>query len=413
MTGPSSLLKGLFTLCSGIEPTADDGGLAGIQFRRAVSNWDSFQLPQLLLGESGLQATSTRRLLPEIRTNTLDQPCFADVWRQPDLSVSTPWLLLASSDLLLSEAALTNLAQACHRFPTGTVLVGRAWRVPDDLLASVDSPSAVLACADSHGCLDSPDLWSWAVLPSTCRFALDDDLGCSPERLVPHLIRRAHTLGWSVIDATPATPVLRPATPHQPVQRRRLPSEAVDAFPSPARANQVMVPQQPGAPQLSFLLVAADGQLDALAQRLCPLASLPWDVIGRSIDSTDSVHAVVEAWRSAFAASTGQLIWPLLASIPPLPLVASVLRCFDAPGIDQLVLPVVASSSAPTGNPTGSACSALFSESLVMQRQWLERLGGFPLQQRPADALAQLRLQAEQRGAFTHRLPLACRWSAA
>ena len=405
--------ESLFTICAGIDPVAGDGVSGVRQFHRAVANWDTFELPQLLIGECGMNNTRNRQVLAEIRTNSYDQASFGDLWRQPDLEINTPWLLLAASDLLFTEDAIHNLCQALRQLPPTTLIVGRAWRVPELCLGLDASPSSVMNCLDPDGFLDAIGLWSWALVPSTSRFAIPDALGCSLEHVAPELISIAHALGWSVLDGSPAMPVVRPDAPPRRLQARLDTLESGPATISTPHPTQVVVPHQPGAPLLSFLLVAGEDDLDALSARLCPLKSLPWDVIARSVEPTDTSHAVVTAWSSAFVASTGQLIWPVVGLTPPLSLVVSVLRCFDTPGIDQVVLPAFGSSASLPSASADMFPPPPLKHTLVMHRHWLDRLGGFPSGLGPVDALLQLRRHAERRGALTHPLPLLCRWSAA
>ena len=95
-----------FTLCI---------GSSGRSNRDAAANWQALGLEQLVFGESGLPPTPLRRVLPEVRTTALDQPCLADALAQAAELASHPWLLLLDGDALQPWRAPGFRVGAAHQ----------------------------------------------------------------------------------------------------------------------------------------------------------------------------------------------------------------------------------------------------------------------------------------------------------
>lgn len=96
------------------------------------------------------------------------------------------------------------------------------------------------------------------------------------------------------------------------------------------------------------------------------------------------------------------MIWPLWNKVPKLGSVATLLRCFKPGWVDLVTTDLrigtqLMASSDPTQITPGT---------LVVRREWLERLGGFPAADTPAQSLLRFRSGAVARGAMVHPLPI-------
>jgi hypothetical protein len=375
-------------------------GSSGRSNLDAAANWQALGLEQLVFGESALPPTPLRQLLPEVRTNAFDQPCLADGLAQAAEHATHPWLLLLDGDAQLTPAMVSNLEQLCRPGQPRQLVVGRAWRLPparlsDPLLALDDERLNQAIAAD--GVLDPPEQPCWLLLPRGCFSQIPQALGCRPQQVVPHLASLARQLGWPVLEATAAAPVLLPTS-----------SEAPSAAPQPdwrscREATGVVLPYSPGSPRFSLLLAAPEAQLPALVQRLQPAPSLPWEVIARpDLGAAAGPGSTAAAWNSALADARGDLVWPLQAELPPLALLPALLRCFETPVVDLVHLPI----SLGGHTLADPAADRLQPGCLAVQRLWFERLGGLDERLPAAQSLRQFLAKALQRGAHAQSLPL-------
>lgn len=390
-----------FTLCAGIGATQAGTVRGPQQLRRAASNWETLGLDQLLIGESDLEAHPQRLVVHDVATNANDDPCLQELLRCGAERTQQPWLLLVSPDALLSETFLLCVQGLCDANqgdrPSQMLVVGRAWRLSDNQLDGLDSepypstPSSLPTLIDAHGILDPVGQFSWALIPRGALWASPASLGCDPAEALPWLISGAHTLGWTLLDATAAAPVARPLT---------APSARTAC--TKGLSTTAVLPLHPNAPRLSLLVAAPESRLESLQTQLCPTTSLPWEVIARPADNLNDAGAVAAAWASGLDAARGVLAWPLSANVPPLALLAAVLRCFNNSGVELLQL------GWQLGNQPMpiQALNHLEPGCLVAQTAWLKRVGGIPQECSPAMALQRLRQLAERRGANTVHLPL-------
>lgn len=440
----------MFTLCVGIGPR-QTGTLDGPDdLERAASRWDRLGLEQIVAGECDLAEHPGRRRVAEIGTSAEDEPLLGDLLGLAAESARHEWLLLVSGDAVLSQALVTNLAQLCRPGCPKRLVIGRAWRLERQWLQSLDEavdPDGALAEAiDRHGRLfaaeppdpdteaDADACGDWVLLPRGALLEPPASLSCDPQQALPWLIQAARLLGWPVLEATAAAPLVRPAA--APLVRlaeanqdsagawrswgsRGAPGDATGAseaswgaarrggVPAAARASGVVLPHEPGTPRLSLLLAAPERELERLAAALRPAPSLPWEVVARPAEPAGDPTAVTAAWRSGLLAARGELAWPVIDPPPPLALIPVVLRSCEQPGADLLLL-----SWLLDGLPMPPRLSWHQQPGcLVAQTGWLRRAGGFSDAIPAADALLQLRRRAEARGARSRALPISA-WAA-
>lgn len=383
-----------FTLCAGFgaAPAVPE------QRQRAAASWQALGLEQLLLGEADLPPEPQRRLLADVATNGNDEPLLADLLRHAASQTSQPWLLLVAADAVLSPELVTHLAQLCAAGPAPRLLLGRAWRLPEDILNTLEpfEPVGLTGLIDAHGRLDPPDQPAWLLLPRGRLQAAPPALACDPGEALPWLAATARDLGWPLLDATAVAPLLRPGS-----------SVSVGAPPHSLWPRTAVLPHQlqPPRPILSLLLAAPQSELERLSTALQPSPSLPWEVIARPADPADGPAAHAAAWNSALAVARGDLAWPLTAAPRALALLPAVLRRFERPGLELLLL------AWQLGEQCMPARDAWYQEPgcLVAQTAWLKRLGGFDERLAAAATLLDLRQRAEARGACTASLPLIAR----
>ena len=371
-------------------------GSSGTTIEPAAASWQRQELHQLIFGETSLISTPERQLITEVPTTAADEPCLGFMLAAAAKLSPAPWLLLLASDARLTPGAVENLKQLCRPSQTRQLVVGRAWRLPTDQFSdgsiSLDQERCNNAIA-TYGQLDNPSLISWILLPRHALVHVPAAIGASPEQSVGWLVDQAHIMGWPVLEASSAIPLLRPSKPK--VSQGSAPEER-------PRCTGVVLPFKPGAPRLSLLLAAPEDQLDQLSERLAPAASLPWEVIARA-DLPDAFpSSTAAAWNSALADARGDLVWPLSIHLPPLALIAVLLKTFDAPWVDLVQLAWrLGDHHHPAEDPyrVEPGC-------LVGQRNWLQRMDGFNEQMTAREALLDLRERAQHRGASVKRLPL-------
>ena len=359
----------------------------------AAANWQAFGLQQLVFGDTGLIPTPQRQLLPEVRTTSRDEPCLGPMLAEAAGLTTASWLLLLPADARLTPAALRNLAQLIRPGVPRQLVIGRAWRLPPERLADPAiglDQAAVEAAIGAAGQLDPPTLFSWALLPKGACLNAPAEIGASLDQALPWLQQQARLLGWPVLEASSAIPLLRP------VAATRTPPH-----PAPL-CSGVVLPHEPGAPRLSLLLAAPASHHERLIAALQPAPSLPWEVIARPDEADAAGASTAAAWNSALRDARGDLVWPLSSRLPALALLPVVLRAFDQPWVDLLQfawslggqhLPAARSQSLEPG-------------CLVVHRAWCERLGGFNEALAAAVALEAFRERAIGRGAAYRAMPL-------
>lgn len=360
----------LLTLCAGLN--------GRMHLPQASASWSALGLPQILAGESDLPADPLRILWPEIATTSRDAPRLDELLRFAAGQARTEWLLLIAADAVLSEPMVQTLVQLCRPGSPKRLVLGRAWR----LGAAAAKASATLAeQIQLAGVLDSPDQFAWGLLPRGTFLAGPPTLSCEPQVAAPWLMAQAHHLGWPILDATAAAPMVCLSQP-EPPRALQLPDRPI------VQPTDVVRPHRAGEPLLSLLLAAPQVDLERCRQQLLPVASLPWELIARPAEPSDGPGAVAAAWTSALAVARGELAWPITASLPPLALLPVVLRSFELPGVELLQL---GQSPAPGG--------------VVAPRAWWRLLGGWRENLAADDAMASALQQARARGACLHRLP--------
>jgi hypothetical protein len=361
-----------FTLCAGL-----GAGPGSSALRRAARHWDALQLDQILVGETDLPPHARRQLCAEVASTSNDQPALAELLRLAAELSQQDWLLLVPSDALLTSSLVDNLSQLCRPGSPRRLVFGRAWRLPEMELGDEEPVESQL---DSKAQLDPPGLVSWLLLPRATLLAAPAELSCCPADAADWLIRSAQQLGWPVLEASAAAPLLRPALqgahPRPP-------------FSSTSGASGVVLPHRPGAPLLSLLLAAPEAELERLSALLCPSPSLPWEVVARPAEAAEAAGELASAWNSAFEVCQAAIAWPITANLPPLALLPVLLRCFERPAIELVQL-------GPLPRPG----------ALVIQSAWLRRLGGIRDQGSAAQAFNTLQQQALQRGGTCLTLPL-------
>ena len=367
-------------------------GASGTTIEAAAANWQAHGLQQLVFGETSLVPTSERELVPEVPHTSGDEPCLGSVLAEAAHRTQAPWLLLVPPDAHLSPAALANLAQLARPDRPRQLVMGRAWRLPQPRLADPSlslSQQQVDTAIAADGALDPPGCAGWLLLPRGAFAHAPTELSADPEQAVPWLVEQASRLGWPVLEASSAIPVLRPTAAHSPSSHRARPG-----------CTGVVLPFDPGAPRLSLLVAGIPSELESLAERLRPVDSLPWEVITRPDLGVPGSTAA--AWNSALADARGDVVWPLMAHIPALPLLPLAMRAFDAPWVDFAQFAWrLGSHHHPSRDPhrVEPGC-------LLGQRSWFQRVGGFDESLDAAKALQQVSRRALERGASIHALPL-------
>jgi molybdopterin-guanine dinucleotide biosynthesis protein A len=362
-----------FTVCTAVDASTSSNAL-----HRATRHWDAQQLEQILVGETDLQPHPKRVVRAEVASTSRDEPALAELLRLAAEEASHDWLLLVPSDALLTPALVDNLAQLCRPGSPRRLVIGRAWRLPEAELPINDAWDLHL---DRSGKLDPAGAVAWLLLPRGTLLAAPTELSCCPAAAASWLIHSAEQLGWPVLDASAAAPLVRPVAAEVAQQ----PSWA----PSSSPASGVVLPHRPGAPLLSLLLAAPQAQLDQLSAALCPCPSLPWEVVARPVDTPELDGELAAAWNSALDQCHAAIAWPISHNRPPLALLPVLLRCFEQPAVELVQLGPL---------PTPGA--------LVIQTAWLRRLGGLAEQGSAAEAFNALEQNARRRGACCLNLPL-------
>jgi hypothetical protein len=339
-------------------------------------------------------------LLPDVNTARDDWPCLEDVLRQASLRSSEDWLLLLTAETLPSAALLAALQGFLATHPGPLLVLGRAWRVSVErwralcsLGARAEQENAFGQALREEGVLDPPGEVSWLLLPKGSLPGAPPDLSAAPGRAAAWLARRARESGWPVLDATWTAPLVRPVA---------IDPAAPDPERSPIPADGVLPDAGRGGPAISFLLVAERDRLQSAVDQLLPAPTLPWEVVVRELPAPLNPAGVPAAWNDALAAARGALVWPLCNRVPRLGSAATLLRCFEPGWVDLVSTDFQIGSELmraedPTQSPPGT---------LVVRREWLERLGGFPAADTPARSLLRLRAEATARGATVHPLPI-------
>lgn len=368
-------------------------GASGVAIEAAAANWQAFGLQQLVFGDTGLIPTPERQLLTDVPTTVRDEPCLGAILSAAAQRSVAPWLLLLPADARLTPAALTNLTQLVRPGTPRQLVIGRAWRLPAERFSDPAiglHQGVVDAALAEAGCLDPPTQFSWALLPRNTCLQAPVAIGAGADQALPWLVRQAQLLGWPVLEASSAIPLL------QPRSLARVPEQ-----PRPD-CSGVVLPHEPGSPRLSLLLAAPAMELDRLVAELLPAPALPWEVIARADDPDLGPGSTAAAWNSALREARGDLVWPLTVRLPRRPLLPVVMRAFDAPWVDLLQLAWrLGGHHHPASDP-----HRLEAGCLVGHRPWLERLGGFNEQLEAAQALQDLRQRALARGASLRPLPL-------
>lgn len=368
-------------------------GASGVAIEAAAANWQAFGLQQLVFGDTGLVPTPERQLLTDVPTTARDEPCLGAMLVAAAQRSAAPWLLLLPADARLTPTALTNLSQLVRPGMPHQLVIGRAWRLPSDRFSDpaigLDQAAVDAALAEA-GRLDPPTLFSWGLLPRGTCLQAPADIGAGADQALPWLVHQAQRLGWPVLEASSAIPLLQPRSVARPLEQAR---------PS---CSGVVLPHEPGSPRLSLLLAAPAQELSRLVAELRPAPSLPWEVIARADDPGSGPGSTAAAWNSALREARGDLVWPLTARLPQRPLLPVVMRAFDSPWVDLLQLAWrLGGHHLPASDPYRLAPGCL-----VGHRAWLERLGGMNETLDAAHALQDLRQRAVDRGASMRPLPL-------
>lgn len=361
-----------FTLCAGL-----GAGHGSSALRRAARHWDALELDQILVGETDLPPHTQRQLYAEVASTSNDEPALVELLRLAAERSQRDWLLLVSSDALLTPTLVDNLTQLCRPGSPRRLVFGRAWRMPEIELEDEEPVESRLA---SNGQLDPPGLVSWLLLPRATLLAAPAELSCCPADAADWLIRTAQQLGWPVLEASAAAPLLRPVLQG---------ASPLPSLSSTSGASGVVLPQRPGAPLLSLLLAAPEAELERLSALLCPSPSLPWEVVARPAEAAEAAGELASAWNSALEVCQAAIAWPITANLPPLALLPVLLRCFERPAVELVQL-------GPLPRPG----------ALVIQSDWLRRLGGIQEHGTATLAFSTLQQQALQRGATCLTLPL-------
>lgn len=368
-----------FSLCAGL------GATDSTALKRAAQNWDDLKLEQILVGETNLLPHPQRKIRAEVSCTGRDEPALIELLRLAAQLASEEWLLLVPADALLTPSLVENLRQLCRPGSQRRLVIGRAWLLPE---AEISPGDQLEQRQNRYGLLDPPGSVSWLLLPRGALLAAPAELSCRPADAAGWLTNTAQQLGWPVLDATAAAPLLRPAT-RSAIQPQTLTARS--------QASGVVLPHRPGAPLLSLLLAAPQAQLNSLAAALRPCSSLPWEVVARPAETAGPTGELAAAWNSGLEACQAAIAWPISANLPPLALLPVLLRCFELPAVELVQLGL-------WPRPGG----------LVIQSAWLRRLGGLSEHGSAAQALDALKQKAQKRGANCLQLPLtSCTPSAA
>lgn len=366
----------------------------------ASAYWDDCGLDQLLFGEWPIGAGCKARLIPDVNTALDDWPCLEDVLRQASLQTAGGWLLLLTAEALPSAALIQALLGFLADQPRPHLLLGRAWRVSAARWATLRSlgsrPEQEIALQTAlreEGVLDPPAEISWVLLPRNALCGAPADLSAAPGTAAEWLARRATESGWPVVDATWTAPVVRP-----------MPIDPPSADPSrpPLRGHGVLPAGDRNAPLISLLLVAEPDDLRLGLDRLLPAATLPWQVVVRELADAADGAGVVAAWNDALADAQADLVWPLWNGVPKLGAIPALLRCFEPAWVDLVSTGFrIGAQRMPANDP-----AQVPPGTLVLRRQWLDLLAGFPAARSAAHGLLRLRSAAVARGATVHPLPI-------
>lgn len=366
----------------------------------ATAYWDASGLDQLLFGEWPFGVGQRGMLLPEVNTALDDWPCLEDVLREGSLRTAEGWLLLLTAEALPSTALIRALICFLATQSRPHLIFGRGWRVGAErwqLLRNLgphpEQEDSIRAALREEGTLDPPGEVSWLLFPRGSLSSAPADLSAAPASAAPWLVRRASECGWPVLDATWSAPLVRPRSMDPPLQasaQRRIRSD--DVLPVGAK----------GGPRLSFLLVDAPECLGGGVDQLLPASTLPWDVVVRELPDPSSGCGVIAAWNDALLDAQGELVWPLWNEVPQLGSIPTLLRCFQPPWVDMVT------TAFRIGNQSmGANDSSLIQPgSLVVRREWLELLGGFPPADTAEQSLRRLSRNGVARGAMVHPLPI-------
>ena len=372
-----------FSLAAGI--SAIDPETSAVE-----DHWPQLELPHLVIGEADLLPHPLRTRVPEVATNTDDQPCLRDLLQQA-AKLPSPWILFCTDDLHFGPDMAANLAQLCRQEGQRQLITGRAFHCPRTTDPStLTEPDDVLDAIDRYGVLDPLEQPSWALIPRGLLLDAPADVGCSRAQMLPWIVAAAHQLGWPWLEATPVAPCLR-SEHHQPI-------------PCIGRPTAVALPHIAEAPCLSLLLAAPEQQLEPLQRHLRPEAPLPWEVITRPAEV-----GVTTAWRDALTQARGELCWPLLPPLPPLAMLPVLLEAFDRPGVDVVQLGwSLNGTQRPGDDPLHQEPGCLVAHTAWWKRL-LDNHGPEHDAATPQEWLLQLRQQAQARGAGCLSLPLVAR----
>lgn len=361
----------------------------------ASAYWDDCGLDQLLFGEWPIGAGCKARLIPDVNTALDDWPCLEDVLREASLQTVGGWLLLLTAEALPSAALIQALLDFLAAQPRPHLVLGRAWRVSAARWARLGSfgsrleqDSAIQEALREEGILDPPGQVSWVLLPRNALSGAPADLSAAPRDAADWQARRASESGWPVLDATWTAPLVRPMPPH-PARR-------------PFRCHGALPAGGQDAPSISFLLVGERDCLRLGMDRLLPTATLPWHVVVRELTDGANAAGVAAAWNDALLDAEGDLVWPLWNEVPTLGSISTLLRCFQPAWVDLVSTGFRIGTQLMPGNDPAQ----LPPGTLVLRRQWLDLLGGFPAAKSAAHSLLRLRSDAVARGATVHRLPI-------
>jgi len=366
----------------------------------ATAYWDALGLDQLLFGEWPFAAAHRATLVPDVDTASDDWPCLEDVLQEAALRTAAGWLLVLPPDALPSADLIRAITSFVASGPGPHLVIGRAWRVSAEGWTTLRTfgprpgqGDEIREVLRQQGTLDHPDRISWILLPRGRISGAPAHLSAEPQSAAAWLADRASVLGWKVLDATWAAPLLRArAADSSSPASQRLPIPIDGALPATDRVG----------PQLSFLLVGEPERLRCGLARLLPITTLPWEVVVREV--RDPAHAadVIEAWNAALRDAQAELVWPLVNEVPRLGSVPTLLRCFQPPWVDLVTTATrIGTQLLPARDPT-----VVRPGHLVIRRIWMDRLGGFPAAGTPAHCLRRLRREGAARGALAHSLCL-------
>lgn len=334
-----------------------------------LDHWERLGLQQVLAGETHHGEAKQRTLIRDLDTTAEDEPRLRDLLKRIHQLSDAPWILLAEPGLQLGESMQTALAELCQGSDQRLLAYGRSWR-PE---------------VGPGGRLDEPTRISWCLIPSGAFCHAPTTLSCHPSDCGPWLVEQGLRSGWRVLDATGAA------------QSWCRPSTFGGPLPATLTSTGAVLPHRPGQPRLSFLVAEERGQtwIEQTQRSLLPDPALPWEVVAAP---GGGPKALLQAWDHAFQHCQGDLIWPLGETLPPLALIPAVLRRFDQPQTDLLQLSysqggVTQGLDRHSPSPAGS---------LIVQRQWIQSLGGFSA----ASDLNSLKRSALQLGARCQDLPL-------